>query len=329
MLLLDANPIQTVARRLLLTAAVVSGLPGSGYVTAQDLPGAQIEIARGTPGGRVPKFSNGLVFVKDHADGATSRISIAVHGPGVAPLQWSAQDPQGRMISVADVAAGDDGGGVVSTAAGAGSAPREFRLWVFAPGGHLTGSFVIDPFAARLVAVDRHGFIWCFGAMGNRDDDPQGSQGVFRRYTKDGALTGEFVPRSTFQSPLSPATHAGGDRGLSFLAATRDGIAAFNAPTLEWIELNLEGEVQIRKRAGLPEGKAVYAFARLDNGAVFFQQLNGGTYRWHPESGTFDPQPGLKGRIVGGHRDSLVVERWSASSRTMEWFRPATAKAAP
>jgi hypothetical protein len=156
--------------------------------------------------------------------------------------------------------------------------------------------------------------------MGNKDDDPQTGDGVFRRYSRDGNLLGQYVARSSFPGAIAPSTDW--RDAVSFLTATPEGIAAYNAPTHEWIELAADGALLARNRLSIPASTRVATFARLEDGTVLFQDGGLGLYRWATKSEAPVAVSGWKLRLRGGYRNAAAVEDWTGGSGRIRFVEP-------
>lgn len=297
-------------------------ISGAGLLAAAPGGAAEIVIPASvrTAGQRVPKYDNGRLIVFHRAGLAGEPLQLEILAPGAGQVTWKAQDSLGRYQSVSDVAVDRDGGGVAATGAWAGSEDREFRLYLFDPQGRVIRSFSTNPYACNLVTLDSTGAIVCFGAMGNRDDNPRGGNGVFRRYSREGHLLWESVPRSSFSGTGHPSAQSG--NVFSFLTATAQGIAAYNAPTQEWIELANDGALLSRVRLEVATTARVDTFARLEDGAVYFQDGDRRLYRWVPKSGPPVAVPSGNYQLWGAFGSQLAVEDWVGGSGRVRLIAP-------
>ena len=321
---MNLGPLSHSSHARGLGFALLAGLYATSIAPAPGAPPADPEIivpasVRATRQ-RVPKYDNGRVILFNRSGVTSEPLRLDILAPGASPVTWNARDSLGRYLSVSDVAIDRDGGGVAATGAWTGSEDREFRLYVFDPQGHLLRSFSTNPYACHLVTLDSTGAIVCFGAMGNRDDNPAASSGVFRRYSREGNLLWESVARSSFPGVSPPSSHA--NQAFSFLTATAEGVAAYNAPTGEWIELGQDGAVLSRQPLETTEGTRTHTFARLEDGRVYFQDSSMRLYRWSRSSAPAVAIPDWKHTLRGAFGNRLAVEDWTEGTGRVRLVEP-------
>lgn len=150
---------------------------------------------------------------------------------------------------------------------------------------------------------------------------------VFRRYSRDGVETGQFVPRSSFptgQSPSRPSV------GLWKIRAARDRIGALaflhsDGRQPEWIELDLRGnligrwKLPTRLRGGLGFTASGGLYVRLPEAR--WAVLDRNTATWKALDVDFPPgeRPGI---LLGAEGDDLVFSVASPGNIRLRWFRP-------
>ena len=289
-------------------------------------PAAEVYVDRSFGSDSLPAFDKGRLIFINHSGG------ITLYGrDGKLVYDVTVTTPKGGAAGVMSAAIDTDGA-VVAAVGYAG-----------APHGYGGGLAFVDPAGKqmRFVETDRYmpanicfapdHTIWSFGWQ--RDlvrNELQDSEDhfVFRRYSRNGAETGQFVPRSSFPPGLSPGSGRG---GLWKIRAASDRIGALAFPNSqgrqpEWIELDLRGNLIGRWK--LP--------ARLDGGLAF--TASGGLYTrllpearwavlerntavWKPLD--VDVPPGERpGLLLGAEGDDLVFAVASPGNIRLRWWRP-------
>jgi hypothetical protein len=203
-------------------------------------------------GCRAPKFDKGY-FIQLHDYKGMPPDGYELWGPdGSFLYNINILAPDGTPARVHDVAVDRDGTAVAATWYGG-----------YGGNGHVAGGgiAVIDPGGkqALFIATDRWlpahpGFgpdhsIWVSGTQFEpvRAGDPvdhvsRADYRLLRKYSREGKLLGEFLPRSSFPPGLQPAES--GDLGAILAANDRIGVVMYpgevsNFP--EWVELGLDG----------------------------------------------------------------------------------------
>jgi hypothetical protein len=197
-----------------------------------------------------PKFDKGYFIQLHDYPGSVPPDGYELWGPdGSFLYNINIVAPDGTPAHVRDVAVDRDGTAVAA-------------MWYggYGGNGHIAGGEIalIDPTGKQLsfIATDRWlpahpGFgpdhsIWVSGTQFEpvRDGDPvdhvsRADYQLLRKYSREGKLLGEFLPRSSFPSGLPPA-----ENGAILAASDRIGVAMYpgklaNFP--EWVELGLDG----------------------------------------------------------------------------------------
>jgi hypothetical protein len=201
-------------------------------------------------GCRSPKFDNGYFIQLHDYKGSVPPDGYELWAPdGSFLYHINIMAPDGTPARVSDVTMDRDG-----TAAAA--------MWYggYGGNGHVAGGgvAVIDPTGKQLPFIatgrwlpDHPGFgsdhaIWVSGTQFEplRDGDPvdhvwRADYQLLRKYSREGKLLGEFLPRSSFPAGLPPASN-----GAILAANDRIGVILYpgklaNFP--EWVEVGLDG----------------------------------------------------------------------------------------
>lgn len=205
-------------------------------------------------------------------------------------------------------------------------------ILLFEKPGPPTRLIRINPFYARLLALSPDGAIWAFGRDVEAERRNQ-NYAVFQKYDLDGHLLGKFVMRSTFPGGDEPSDHQGKGGGISFLLASKAGMAAYASAYGEWIELDNSGNVLGRWKAKFPDGAAeahALRAAFTDSGGAYMQFLmesagQAATCRLDRRAGVWQPlhayRPGTESpsvrSLVGADGNRLVFR---AADSHMYWF---------
>jgi hypothetical protein len=143
------------------------------------------------------------------------------------------------------------------------------------------------------------------------------SDGIFRRYSIDGRELGRFVPKSTFNPPLSPiGTIAGHAMRASAngIVAILQGPAAGEPFRSEWIELDLAGNV-----VGRPgKHRSFFPWALTPSGAIYAREDGGKLMVFDRSAGAWKPTPDGGYSGLAGAEDGMLVFR-EPNSNSYDW----------
>ncbi len=132
-------------------------------------------------------------------------------------------------------------------------------------GGRITKVVRMNDFVAQLVRVSADGNIWCFGTpLGHGSAYPKVE--LFRRYSSDGVLLNKFMLRSEFPTRGHPTDHVPGV-GSRFLVSSSNTVGAYVPITREWLEFDLNGQLQ--ERIPVSGSGYVAEVAMTDSGDVY------------------------------------------------------------
>jgi hypothetical protein len=292
-------------------------------------------------GCRSPRFDKGYFIQLHDYPGSVPPDGYELWGPdGSFLYQINIIAPDGTPSRLHKVAVDRDGTAIAA-------------MWYggYGGNGHLVGGgiAVIDPSGKQLsfIATDRWvpnqpGFgpdhsIWVAGTQYGplRAGDPvdhtsRADYQLLRKYSREGKLLGEFLPRSSFPPGLEPAES--GDFGTILAASDRIGVAMYpgevsNFP--EWVEVGLDGTLIGRWKLGpdstsdpvthnVTQSRSYLAFTA--DGRLFTESsdhvaksnqivsFDRSTSSWQPADPALKVPPGY---LVGADGNDLAFERRS------------------
>jgi hypothetical protein len=194
-----------------------------------------------------------------------------------------------------------------------------------------TGGYV-----PRQLTFDIQGDLWSIGWQRDRWNNGTESKddyNIVRKYSPDGTLRGEFLPRSLWVTKHGPAL---GGRGYWTMYAADDRMGAifnenFSGATPEWVDWDLNG-LAIRRvplkeaqhlisRAFNGKGK-LYAQFRTDSRAAptELRVLDTGTGEWLPVRANLPEQ--ISAFLLGAEGDQLVYRVNRGGNVRLIWARP-------
>lgn len=273
----------------------------------------------------VPKFEKGYVLLAEH------RCMLSVFEPNGRKLFTRELQAPGGLPCQVNEAAVDAGGAFAAAISFSG--PFGFTgaiLFLDATGK--TVSFIdTERYLPAHIGFDRNRSLWSIGTK--RDEVNTGMTAkdeyfLVRKFSRDGKLLGEFIPRSWWSPRGAPGD---GGRGYWHLAVARDRVAAiihenFSEQTPELIEWDLDGKLLARTPiAGVNCGRAYTESGKLygrnyDRDRKIFEMfvLDTDTKQWKP---TGEQQyMGEAGFLLGAQGDELVYR--ATSSSDLVWLRP-------
>jgi len=289
-------------------------------------PAAEVYVDRSFGSDSLPAFDKGRLIFINMSGG------IALYGrDGKLIYDITVKPPKGGAVGGVMSAAIDTDGTAVA-AVGYAGAPHGFGggLAFLDPAGKQTRFVETDRYMPAHICFAPDHSIWSFGwqrdLLHNELADSE-EHFVFRRYSRDGAETGQFLPRSSFPPGLSPATVS---VGLWKIRAAHDRIGALaflhsEGRQPEWIELDLRGNLIGRwKLPALPRGGLGFTasgglYVRLPEARLAVLDRN--TAVWTPLDVDFPPgeRPGI---LLGAEGDDLVFSVASPGNIRMRWLRP-------
>ncbi len=191
-------------------------------------------------------------------------------------------------------------------------------------------------YGSRQLAFDKHGAIWSIGWQRDEwanDRQSRDDYNIARKYSPQGKLEGEFLPKSLWTAKLGPSL---GGRGYWTMYAADDRIGAiFNenmmGATPEWVEWDLNGNVL--RRVLLPKSYSSLPRAFTRNGTLYAQFPAAGEGNemelksLEPQSGEWIPVRSnlpshLKGFLLGADGDDLVYREIRDGIVRLVWAKP-------
>lgn len=253
-----------------------------------------------------PTFDKGyLIVYKTHA-------GVTIYSPDGSMLyDATAYVPDASHIGLENAAVDTDGSMVAAIRY------RKDKVYfggiaMFDSAGRQTQLFDTRQYLPTQVCIGPDHSIWTMGYKRPRTAaSPTDDYSTVRNYSRDGQELGAFLPRSSFAGDLDPVGPviggwqlriANGKVGGIFYASSILRPGQQNPSTLQWIELDLKGNVLGRWEVS---PKRVAAFA--ENGSVYAQDQNGISVL-DRSSGSWRPVAGMQGELLGAEGDSLVFK---------------------
>jgi hypothetical protein len=187
------------------------------------------------------------------------------------------------------------------------------------------------------LCFDRNGDLWSLGWERDPlidDTENKDNYNLVRKYSAEGRLLGEYVPRSLWPGKLSaPGV---GARGYWRMAAASDRVGviiheAFAGNRPEWVEWDLTGKLLSRTRlpGQLELGRAFTANGRLyalfftDSRELTLRVLETGTTTWTAVPDNLpDPIRTQGVFLLGADGDELVYRVMGGGNVRLVWARP-------
>lgn len=240
--------------------------------------------------------------------------------------------PQTNHCSVSSVAVARKG--VVALGIGYGDFSSGIRFLDEA--GKETRFVSTGRYVPRQLTFDNNGDLWSIGWERDElvnDTASKGSYNIVRKYSAEGTLKGEFLPRSLWETKDGP--HLGG-RGYWTVYAAADRIGAvvnesFSGRTPEWVEWDLNGAIlrrvplvgmKLLGRAFDIEGRLYSKFPVEGHSSQTELRVleDGSSGKWIPVR-TNLPDP-MTGFLLGADGDELVYRVSGPGNVHLVWSRP-------
>ncbi len=267
-----------------------------------------------SPGVPVPKFDHGLTASFGpacHYAPCTVGLFSPSTGKRFAVNLWN--DTAGT-VAVYDFAVSSNNMIAFATRRVAGLAVPEIRL--FDASGNSIGSIATGSYIATKIAFDAAGDLWALGGKDSKGEDASDDYNVLRKYSAPGgSLLASYLPRSSFHTPHEPGINTGAT-GDSQLSVTKTGVALYNAPTEEWIEVASDGTIV--RRELIAEASSQLAPRRIvvtASGKIVIAKNGRGTlYSFDSGSAGYSKIPSsAAGILVGVDGDHLVFARMTSN----------------
>jgi len=204
--------------------------------------------------------------------------------------------------------------------------------------GNVTDTIRTDDFVPVMICSAPDGTVWSFGRE-LVDGRERPTTHMLRQYSFQKGLVASYLPRSSFDTKVSPVVHRGAQG--SYLDCSANKVVVYVARTNEYIELNYSDHMIRRwtvdaahfrgfwmQGLAVTDSGAVYASAMQDgNWAGLYELILDGpeTGRWELVPGTFQFDEGegrmrsSYGMLHGTHGDSLVL---GSTPQGLAWVRP-------
>ncbi len=227
-----------------------------------------------------------------------------------APVRF----PNGDLAQARDADVDSDGSIVV---AAADYQKNAYGLAVLNATGMQTALFPTGSFAPRGLAIAEDHSIWVLGSEGRKGDYM-----VLRKYTREGKLTGSFLPRSTLAPGLDPS-------GIAVRAAgNRIAVIAFSGTTSnlrDVVEFDATGKMLGRMRLDRAD---MTAFALTSDGNLYTWDQTlmpyGGLVLLEPVTGSSEKleSPGHYYSLLGADGENLVYRGPGNGDTVSEFWFP-------
>jgi hypothetical protein len=217
---------------------------------------------------RIPFGDKGFVAVLGDPQAPPGpRRSITVYRPdGKFAYEVSPRMPSGDDINLGAVAVDSDGTAVVSIFDDPGGPPGSGGLVIVRDGGQAQQFIDTGTYVAESISIAADHTIWSFGNLRRGPNTPVNPGfSMVHHYTADGNPAGEYLPANTFPPLRHGQVIAGGEIGVSMIAASADRVAVYYAPMQAWLELDFSGRLLGRWTLPLP----VWHLAFTQDGSLF------------------------------------------------------------
>jgi hypothetical protein len=182
------------------------------------------------------------------------RRSLTVYRPdGKFAYEVSPRMPSGDDINLRAAAVDSDGTAVVSIFDNPGGPPGSAGLVIVRDGGQTQQFIDTGTYVAESISIAADHTIWTLGNLRRGPNTPvtPGFRMV-HHYTADGKPAGEYLPANTFPPLRQGQVIAGGEIGVSMIAASADRVGVYYAPMQAWLELDFSGHLLGRWTLPLP-----------------------------------------------------------------------------
>ncbi len=194
------------------------------------------------------------------------RRSLTVYRPdGKFAYQVSPRMPSGDDINLRAAAVDSDGTAVVSIFDNPGGPPGSAGLVIVRDGGQAQQFIDTGTYVAESISIAADHTIWTLGNLRRGPDTPVTPFRMVHHYTADGKPAGEYLPANTFPPLRQGQVIAGGEIGVSMIAASADRVGVYYAPMQAWLELDFSGRLLGRWTLPLP----VWDLAFTQDGSLF------------------------------------------------------------
>ena len=273
-----------------------------------------------------PFFGQSLVFDKGYLFQLSSHTpSLSLFNPdGHLVFDVTLTAPDGSMPTIWSAAVENDGRAVAAVSY-AGK-PRDTRgalifLDLF---GQQTSFVPTGRYLPVQVCIAADHTIWTLGPQLGKEDNGREEREDYaqiRKYSSDGSVLGEYLPRSLFTGQILPVASA---RGMNRIRASADRIGMLMydnlaGKQLEWVELEYSGKLLTRSKLNM-DASQVVQLAFTSSGSLY--RMASGTLSVWDRSGTVwkpaGPAPQTV-RLVGADDDSLVFTVSDGRSNRLVW----------
>ncbi len=263
-------------------------------IAAQNIVRENVYDGELAPTRSAPTFDNGRLIIFERG----TRISI--RPPlGAPPITLSVQTP-GSAVSMLDGAVDTDGV-IAASILGYGVT----GLAIFQPDGRQERFIETTPYMPTAIRFGPDHTIWTLGETVPQTK-PQPDYAILRNFSRDGRLSGAYLPRAMFKEEASLAPF-NSSLGLLHVAGGRVGMMldfSDRAAKVQWLETDLSGK--LAGRWDMPHGylvKGIAAFATVyasRNPGSPIMAFHRATQEWKPVS------IAAEGRLIGVDGESLV-----------------------
>ena len=193
-----------------------------------------------------------------------------------------------------------------------------------------------DRYVPRQLTFDNDGDLWSIGWERDEQINDMPSKGIYnvvRKYSPEGTLKGEFLPRSLWTTKQGPEL---GGRGYWTMYAAADRVGALfsenaSGETPEWVEWDLNGAVlrrvslvgmrRLESRAFDSKGRLYAQFpVEGHGGQTELRVLDRGGGKWIPVRTNLPDQ--MTGFLLGAAGDELVYRVNRGGNVHLVWSRP-------
>ena len=241
--------------RSVLVAALFTGIAFAASVPVREIT-TEFPLVGLQP---APYFRHGRVF-------QLLQVLKVYERDGTFAFYAPIRTPDGNLTTARDISVDSDDSFVVATDQG---------LALLDSRGLQTGFIKTNGFwVGHLVITEDHS-VWVLGHPERREKDYT----VLRKYSRDGALLGSWLPSSTF-APGTP--EPGSEGGRTRLMASGNEIAVAAGGDL----IHLDGDGKVLGRMRLDKSMKLREFAFTSDGRIYGWGINDGLVLFDLEAGT-------------------------------------------